>query len=125
MPDSTNEFFNGLGRRGHEPLLSTVSGTVRFDLERDQQTDHWFLNIQKGNIEVSREQREADCVIHAEEACFDGIARGEVKPLTAWLRNEVAVDGRFQFLVLLERILPSPPGAHDPRVLAREGRRQP
>ena len=71
-----------------------------------------------------REEREADCVIHAEEAYFDRIACGEVKPLTAWLRNEIAVDGRFQFLVMLERVLPGPPGAHDPRALAQERRRQ-
>ena len=40
MTDATTEFFDDLGRRGHEPLLERVSGTLRFDLVRGERTDH-------------------------------------------------------------------------------------
>lgn len=124
MTNPTAEFFDKLGRRGHESRLAKVGGTVRFDVEHDQQIDHWFLAISKGDISVSREEGEADAVIHAERASFDRVVTGESKPLAAWLRNEISVEGKFQFLVLLDRLLPGAPGARDPRALAREGRRR-
>jgi hypothetical protein len=30
--DATEGFFDALAKRGHEPLLHSASGTVRFDL---------------------------------------------------------------------------------------------
>jgi hypothetical protein len=32
MTDPTAEFFDELGRRGHEPLLEKATGTLRFDI---------------------------------------------------------------------------------------------
>lgn len=123
MPDPTAEFFEGLGRRGHEFLLRKIDGTVRFELEHDQQIDHWHLTITKGNLKVSRGRHEADTVIHAEKAFFDRMARGETKPLPGLLRNDITVEGKLQLLIVLERLLPGPPGARDPRPAARRGRR--
>jgi putative sterol carrier protein len=122
MPDPTADFFDELGLRGHELLLKKVSGTMRFDLSHDQQTDHWLLAIAQGDIRVSKEDRDADCVITGEKALFDRIAQGDATPLTAWLRNQIAVEGRLQLLILLERLLPGPPSACDPRTAAHRRR---
>jgi hypothetical protein len=119
MPNATREFFDGLSRRGHEPLLERMNTELRFDLHEDgRETQHWRLGIRRGYLCVSHGAQDADCVITAARPTFDRIARGETKPLAAWLRNQIAVEGRLQPLIMLERLLPGPPGAHDPRALA-------
>ena len=119
MRNSTTEFFAEMGRRGHEPLLERMNTELRFDLSEDgRDTQHWRLSIQHGRLSVSQGTGEAECVITATRPAFDRIVRGETKPVTAWIRNEIAVEGRLQPLIMLDRLLPGPRGAHDPRALA-------
>jgi hypothetical protein len=119
MPNSTMEFFAEMGRRGHEPLLEWLNVELRFDLFEDgHDLRQWRLSIRRGHLGVTEGPGKADCVITAARPTFDRIARGETKPLAAWLRNQIAVEGRLQPLIMLERLLPGPPGAHDPRALA-------
>ncbi|WP_319460174.1 SCP2 sterol-binding domain-containing protein [Micromonospora sp. RTP1Z1] len=125
MSHATREFFDELDRRGSERLLKKTTGTIRFDLEHGHGIDHWLVTIINGDIRVSREERDADCVIRADNAFFDRMARGEEKPLPAWLRNEITSEGQYRFIVLLERLFRETPGARHPRTFARErgGRR--
>jgi hypothetical protein len=118
VPSPTDEFFAGLDQRGHEPLLERVDQTVRVDLREDGHTDHWRLVVRHGVLRVTRDHGDADCVITTTRAVFDQIASGRTKPLPAWLRNQITIEGRLYPLLVLERLLPAPPGAHDPRVLA-------
>lgn len=48
MLDATTRFFEDLDRRGYEPLLTKISGTLRFDLNEGPQTRHWLLMIDRG-----------------------------------------------------------------------------
>ena len=120
MSDATEEFFGELDRRGRERLLKKTTGTIRFDLEHDHGIDHWLVAITNGDVQVSREERDADTVIHTDNAFFDRMVRGEAKPLSAWLRNDITSEGEFRFIVLLERLFPEPPGARHPRTVARD-----
>lgn len=120
MSDATREFFDELDRHGSERVLKKTNGTIRFDLEHDHTIDHWLVTITNGDVQVSREERGADCVICADNAFFDRMARGEEKPLPAWLRNEITSEGQYRFIVLLERLFPETPGARHPRAFARE-----
>ncbi|PZF95123.1 SCP2 sterol-binding domain-containing protein [Micromonospora deserti] len=115
MSDATAQFFAQLGRHGHERLLRKTSGTIRFDLTRPGGVDHWLVTITHGQVRVSREKAAADAVIGADEQLFERMARGEVKPLPAWLRNDITAEGRFRFVLLLERLFDPPPGARHPR----------
>jgi hypothetical protein len=129
VPDPTAEFFDGLARRRHEPLLERMNTLVRFDLGEGEQRERWTLAVRRGDLAVAEgdvdpagrpELREADrpdCVITTSRATFDQIAGGRTKPLSAWLRNQIAVEGRLQPLIMLERLLPGPPDAHDPRAV--------
>ncbi len=120
MSDPTEEFFDQLGRHGHERLLKKTTGSIRFDIDHDGGTDHWLVAITNGAVRVSREDRGADTVLHIEKVFFERMARGGVHPLAAWLRSDIVCEGRFRFLVLLERLFPPPPAARHPRAFARE-----
>ena len=109
---------------GTQRLLRKTGGTVRFELTGDDGLDLWHLTIADGRVAVSREAREADAVIRTDRAFFARMARGEAKPLPAWLRNDITMEGQFRFVVLLERLFPAPPGARHPRAVARD-RREP
>lgn len=121
MSDATSEFFGELDRCGHERLLKTTTGTIRFDIEQDHEVDHWFVTINDGQVRVSREERDADTVVRTDRVFFDRLVRGETKPLPAWLRNEITSEGTFRFVVLLERLFPGPPGGHHPRTVNPDG----
>ena len=108
MTDATANFFEGLGRRKHEPLLAQVTGTVRFDLRKGKRMDHFFVVIKKGDVTVSSANEEADCVVHADRAMFDGFATGESNAMTAFLRREITFEGDPQLLVLFQRIFQGP-----------------
>jgi putative sterol carrier protein len=122
MTDSTAEFFQGLGRRGHEPLLEKATGVVRFDLVDGKRTDRWLLTLERGDVSVSRRNARADCVIRADRTLFDAMARGEVNGMAAYLRGELTLEGDQELLVLIQRVLPGPATRRAPRLGSGSGR---
>jgi putative sterol carrier protein len=108
MSDSTAEFFQELGRRGHEPLLEKGTGTVRFDLVDGTRIDRWLVTLDKGDVSVSRKNAAADCVVRAERKLFDAMASGGVNAMAAYLRGELTLEGDPELLVLIQRVLPGP-----------------
>src|SRR3954471_19048595 len=103
MTDPTAEFFDGLSRRGHEPLLEKVTGAVRFDITRDGRTDQTQVRIDHGDIVVTPDGADADCVVGADGVLFDALARGERNAMAALLRGSLAVVGDPELLVLFQR----------------------
>jgi putative sterol carrier protein len=108
MSDTT-EYFQELGRRGHEPLLAKVQGTVRFDLVEGDRTDRWLVAIDKGDVSVSHEEGSADCTIRADKAFFEGMTRGEENAMAAVLRGALVCAGDVELLLAIQRIFPGPP----------------
>jgi putative sterol carrier protein len=108
MSDSTEQFFDELGRRGHEPLLRKAKGTLRFDLIDGTSQAHWSVAMKKGDVEVSRSSANADCVVTTDQPLFDGIVRGERNPMAAVLRGEIAIEGDRELLVLFQKVFPGP-----------------
>jgi putative sterol carrier protein len=108
MTDATAEFFDELGRRGHEPLLEKVTATMRVDLVQGERTDHYLVAVKKGDVAVSHENAEADCVLLADRALFDGLAGGEENAMAATLRGALTFRGDAHVLLAFQRLLPGP-----------------
>jgi SCP-2 sterol transfer family len=121
---ATADFFEKLGRRGHEPLLEVVDATIRFDLRDEHGIDHWFVVIKNGDVQVSRDDRPADCIVHTDRAVFDQLVTGQLQSQSAWLRHLFRMDGDAGLMRLFDRILPGPPNARDPRDLVPSARRR-
>jgi putative sterol carrier protein len=122
--DVTSEFFDDLGRRGHEPLLGRLSATLRFDIVHGRKTDRWLLAVSKGDLAVSRQNRKADCVLRAEKGLFDRVASGEQNAMAAVLRGELVIDGDWTLLVLAQRLFPGPAASRESRPPAAPARRR-
>jgi hypothetical protein len=122
MGDPTVEFFTDLAARGEHALPEKHNGTIRFDLSNRETTEHWYLTIRRGNVTVTRENTEADCVFHGSRDLFDRMASG----LDSWgpllFRGEYVVQGNLRLLGVFRRLLPGQPGAHHPRDFARSRR---
>ncbi|WFE61971.1 SCP2 sterol-binding domain-containing protein [Micromonospora sp. WMMD714] len=119
MVDATTRFFESLDRRGYEPLLDKAVGTLRFDLHEGAHTTHWLLRVDRGEVAVSQEDREADTVIGTTPALFEEMAAGREDGLAAVLRGDMTVTGDARLVVQIERIFPGPPDAQGPRRLHR------
>jgi hypothetical protein len=120
VSDPIEAYFAQIARRAPERLLRRTAGTIRFELEEADTLDVWHLTIADGRIAVDHRARDADTVIRTRRDFFVRMARGEAKPLAAWLRNDIIAEGRFRFVVLLERLFPAPPGARHPRAFSGE-----
>ncbi|MCP3785708.1 SCP2 sterol-binding domain-containing protein [Micromonospora sp. A3M-1-15] len=123
MSNPSANFFDGLSRRGHEPLLEEATGTIRFDLRHERGIDRWLLIIDRGDVRVSADGGGgADCVVHSSRELFDRIVTGGSHIYTAWVRNELTVEGDIRLARLIQRLMPGPPAAHHPRDFARQRR---
>ena len=109
MGETPGSFFEALSLAGPQPMLAQAEGTLRFELREGGTTHRWLVSIDRGEVSVSRGQRKADCVIRADKALFEGIARGEVNATAAALRGAIEVEGDPRLLTLFQRILPGPP----------------
>jgi putative sterol carrier protein len=115
MVDPTTRFFEDMDRRGYEPLLAKTSGTLRFDLHEGVQTTHWTLEIDRGNLRVSREDLEADTVVGTAPRLFAELVQGGENAIAALLRGDMTVSGDLRLVLQVERVFPGPADSRGPR----------
>lgn len=108
MADPSAEFFEGLQRQGHVPLMEKVNGTLRFDVVDGKRATHWFVTFKRGDVNVSRKGDAADCTVKADKQLVDGIMSGKVNAFAATLRGEIQIGGDPELMVLFQRLLPGP-----------------
>ena len=108
MTNGAKGFFDELGRRGHEPLLAKVTGTVRFEVVDGARTDRWLITINRGDMAVSHKRGAADCTIRGESALFDDLAGGRTNAMAAVLRGALVVTGDVELLLAIQRLFPGP-----------------
>jgi SCP-2 sterol transfer family len=111
VQDRVESFFEELGRRGHDPLLSRVGGTGKFEVVDGDRIDHWLVNVQGGYIAVSRGEGEADFVMRAERSAFEGLIDGDLSSLAAFIRGMLHIDvaDPSQRFGLVTRLFAGPP----------------
>lgn len=112
---NAKEFFARLSEDGPEALPRKLRGTIRFDLDRGEETDHWFVAMTDEGVLVSHDDREAVCVARADESLFDRLVTGEAHLIASLIRNEMTVEGNVPLLLLFRRLLPQSIGSRDPR----------
>ena len=109
MSDPTKQFFDDLAARGHVPLLKSSSGTLRFDLIGGGRTAHWYVTIRKGDVSVTHDIVEADCVVRTGKELFDRMAAGTANATAAALRGLIAPQGDLSLIIQFQRLFPGPP----------------
>lgn len=105
MTEPTRAFFTRLSEQ-HQPMLESMTGTVRFDIADGERTEHWYLHIRKGDVTVAHDDREADCVLSADIGTFDEILSGHMNAMAAVLRGAIRMEGKIVLLTALQRLFP-------------------
>jgi len=121
----TATFFEGLGARGHEDAWADVSGTVGIDLVDGDTTERWFIKIDKGDIAVSHDEREADCNLRVDRAVFEQLIQGQANGMAAALRGAAIPSGNLDLLLALQRAFPGPRDQQRPAPIGRSDRWNP
>jgi putative sterol carrier protein len=106
--DTIAEFFAGLGRREHEPLLEKAKGSARFEIADGRRIERWLVTIDKGDLRVSRRNAAADCILRVDRSTFERAVDGKLNMMAAVLRGAVTVGGDPRLLVLLRRLFMNP-----------------
>jgi putative sterol carrier protein len=105
----TREFFEALADRGQEPLLTRITGTIRFDLGTGKDVERWYVRVRKGRVDVSHKKAPADAVVRADKALFDDIAAGKANAMAAALRGMIVPEGDLGLVMTFQRLFPGPP----------------
>jgi len=126
MSDPIEDFFEGLGKRGYEPLLQHVIGSIRFDLENGDETDHWWVGMDRGKVTVLHEDRVAKSISRQDRTTMVDAILGRRNPMTTFLRGDSGYSGEGEPLVIFTRLFPdrslvSPTGP-SPTATAPRGR---
>jgi hypothetical protein len=56
---------------------------VRFEISDGERTDEWSVRTERGDLRVSRERVDADCVVRSTRALFENLADGRTDGITA------------------------------------------
>jgi|SRR5215211_7388801 putative sterol carrier protein len=110
---AAQSFFDELSRRGHEPMLGHVSGSVRFDIVDGKRVDRWRITVDAGDLAVSKSREPADCTIRVDPELFSDLASGHRNVTAAVLRGALGCEGDIDFLLAIQRLFPGP--SHAPR----------
>ena len=106
MRDPVEDFFDGLARRGFEPLLQHTIGSIRFDVLDGDETDHWWVGVDRGRVTVCHEDRAATSVVRQDRSTLVDTIMGRVNPMTVFLRGDAGYSGESEPLVVFQRLFP-------------------
>ena len=120
---STAEFFDELGRRGHEPLLRRVNAVIGFEIVDGPRTQHRLVSIESGDLRMRADDAPADATFTCSRAEFDDLVCGRTNTMASLLRGALTVAGDPELLVLAQRLFSCMPvGESGPRTPAAGGR---
>ena len=116
MPSATTNLFEQIATRGHIDVLENVSGTLLFDIADPDAPETWWVSVDNGDVRVERGAGNGTptCLVRCTSELLERIAGGEANAMAAVLRGEMVVDGDLQFLMMVQRVFPGPPGATHP-----------
>ncbi|HEX6555474.1 MAG TPA: SCP2 sterol-binding domain-containing protein [Ktedonobacteraceae bacterium] len=103
MTDTTQAFFERLAERGYEPLLHSISGTIRWDIE---DTGSWFVVVNNGSLTASRDTAGADCVLACSREDFDRMVLGKQNPNTLFMQGKMKITGNLGLALIFQRLFP-------------------
>jgi predicted lipid carrier protein YhbT len=115
MTDPSTEFFMELQRRGHEPLLRKVKGTIRFEVVHGKSRARWLIEIDRGDVTVSRRNASADSTVRVDHALAERLVTGQANAMAEVLRGRITVEGELEPMILFQRLFPGPPLARRKR----------
>ena len=106
MSDPIETFFDGLGRRGYEPLLQHTVGSIQFEVLDGGTTDKWWVGIDRGRVKVRRTDAPADTVVRQERQTMVDVILGRRNAMTAFLRGDAGYSGPGETVVVFRRLWP-------------------
>ena len=103
MSDTTQTFFERLAKRGYEPLLHSVSGTIQCDIE---DAGSWFVVVKNGSLTVNKNTAEANCVIACSREDFERMVMGKQNPTTLFMQGKMIITGDIVLAQMFQRLFP-------------------
>lgn len=103
MSSTTHAFFERLAKRDYEPLLHSVSGTIRCDVEG---AGSWFVVVKNGALGVNKNAVEADCVIGCRREDFERMVVGTQNPTTLFMQGKLKITGNVVLAQMFQRLFP-------------------
>ena len=106
MSDPIESFFDGLGRRGYEPLLQHTVGSIQWEFLDGTTPERWWVGIDRGRVKVRRGEAPAETLIREERQTMVDVILGRRNAMAAFLRGEAGYTGSGETVVVFRRLFP-------------------
>ena len=106
MSDPIESFFDGLGRRGYEPLLQHTVGSIQWEFLDGKATERWWVGIDRGRVKVRRGEAPAETLVREDRQTMVDTILGRRNAMTTFLRGEAGYSGPGEAVVVFRRLLP-------------------
>ena len=102
MPESVQEFFQGLESRVDPSRTAGMTNTYVFDIDGAGQ---WTVAVDDGRVSVTDgASPDADCTITSSAESFERIVAGELNPTSAYMTGKLKVKGDMGAAMKLQKL---------------------
>ena len=106
MSDPIEIFFDGLARRGYEPILGHTVSDIQWEILDGEASDHWWVGIDRGKVKVRHGEAPARCLVRQERQTLVDTILGRNNPMSTLLRGQSGFSGEGEALVVFQRLFP-------------------
>jgi putative sterol carrier protein len=102
MPETVQEFFEGLQSRVDPSRTAGMTNTYVFDIDGAGQ---WTVAVDDGRVSVTDGvSPDADCTITSSAESFGRIVAGELNPTSAYMTGKLKVKGDMGAAMKLQKL---------------------
>jgi putative sterol carrier protein len=102
VPESVQEFFEGLESRVDPSRTAGMTNTYVFDIDGAGQ---WTVAVDDGRVSVTDGvSPDADCTITSSAESFERIVAGELNPTSAYMTGKLKVKGDMGAAMKLQKL---------------------
>ena len=102
MPETVQEFFEGLQSRVDPSRTAGMTNTYVFDIDGAGQ---WTVAVDDGRVSVTDGvSPDADCTITSSAESFERIVAGELNPTSAYMTGKLKVKGDMGAAMKLQKL---------------------
>jgi putative sterol carrier protein len=101
VAEGVREFFETLASRVPPEKIAGMNNSYAFDIGGAGQ---WTVRVNDGAVTVAEGLEAADVTISASADTFEGIARGEQNPTTAYMTGKLQIKGDMGAAMKLQKL---------------------
>lgn len=87
--------FQDLAQRVNAAIVQKVGATFQYDIKKDGEVRHWFVDLKTGEGSIKEGKGKAECTIAMSDADFNKLMKGKLDPMQAYMKGKLKLSGNM------------------------------